>query len=153
MKARIAQNEIDNSIFAGLIKTDGILYKSGIDHKLLELIKLRVAQINSCAYCLDMHYKEAEHLGETPQRLYSLSAWRETPYYSELEQAVLAYTEAITNVNRAHFEPELMAALEKYFNKDQIALITLAISQINTWTRLNIAFGTVPGGYVVGQYA
>ncbi|MBV8252119.1 MAG: carboxymuconolactone decarboxylase family protein [Chitinophaga sp.] len=147
MKARITFQEVNKGFMDGLYKTGGYIKHSGIDPVLLELINFRVSTINGCAFCLDMHYKDAIHMGEDPKRLYSLAAWRECPYYSDAERAALAYTEEVTKLN---IQEETYANLTKHFTKAQIADITLAISMINTWNRLNIAFHTVPGGYVVG---
>jgi AhpD family alkylhydroperoxidase len=126
------------------------LNKSKVDNKLLELIAYRVSQINGCAYCLDMHHKDAIHHGESEQRLHSLPAWRECPYYSEAERAALAMTDSLTtesNVDDATF-----AGLEKYFTKAQIADLAFAISATNVWNRLNITFRTTPGTYQVNQF-
>ena len=126
------------------------LYKSSIDVKLLDLIAYRVSQINGCAHCLDMHHKDATYHGETEQRLHSLPAWRECPYYSEAERAALAVADSLTteaNVDDAEF-----AELEKYFTKGEIADLALAISATNVWNRLNKTFRTIPGGYQVNQY-
>jgi AhpD family alkylhydroperoxidase len=150
MKARITLQEISKEFIEAAQKTSNYVRASGLDHQLLELIDFRVSTINGCAYCLDMHFKDAVAKGESEQRLYSLAAWRECPYYSEKERAALAYAEAVTasEVNDAVFD-----ALTPFFNKKEIADLTLAIASINTWNRLNQAFRTVPGGYKVGQYA
>lgn len=152
MEARIAFTDTTKGIVDGLLKTEMYLHKSGLDLKLLELIKYRVSQINGCAYCLDMHHKEAIALGENEQRLYSLSAWKECPYYSDKERAVLAYAEAVTNLHQHGITDELFEHLSQHFSKAQIADLTLAIANINSWNRLNISFRTVPGGYKVGQF-
>ena len=126
------------------------LYKANLDVKLLHLIAYRVSQINGCAYCLDMHHKDAIHHGETEQRLHSLPAWRECPYYSAAERAVLAMADSLTtesDVDDAGF-----AELGKYFTKAQIADLALAISGTNVWNRLNKTFRTTPGTYQVNQW-
>ncbi|HTI89299.1 MAG TPA: carboxymuconolactone decarboxylase family protein, partial [Puia sp.] len=109
-----------------------------------------VSTINGCAYCLDMHFKDAVARGESEQRLYSVAAWRDCPYYSDKERAALAYAEAVTAGN---VEDEVFDALTEFFSKKEIADLTLAVATINTWNRLNRAFRTVPGGYKVGQHA
>jgi AhpD family alkylhydroperoxidase len=152
MKARIELADATKGILDGLFKTEMYLHKSGLDLKLLELIKYRVSQINGCAYCLDMHHKEAIALGETEQRLYSVSAWRECPYYTDKERAVLAYAEAVTNLHQHGITDELFENLSQHFSKAEIADLTLAVANINSWNRLNISFRTVPGGYKVGQF-
>jgi AhpD family alkylhydroperoxidase len=121
----------------------------GLDYKILELVRLRVSQINSCAYCLDMHYKEAIHAGETPLRLISVSAWRETPYYSPQERAALAFAETLTHMPAEENSDSIHDELKKYFSKEEIAHLTMAIVQINSWNRLVRSFGPTPGHYKV----
>lgn len=152
MTARITLQDVSKGFAEGLLKSEFYLKKSPIDHKLLELIKYRVSQINGCAFCLDMHHKEALALGETEQRLHSVSAWRECPYYSEKERAALAFAEALTHVSQRDIDDELYESLTRVFSKEEIADLTLGIAQINSWNRINRAFLTVPGNYKVGQY-
>ena len=125
----------------------------GLDHRLLELIRFRVSQINSCAYCLDMHFKEAVEMGETPLRLLSLSAWRETPYYSPKEEAVLAFAETLTKLPADERSDDIHDELNKYFSKQEIANLTMAIVVINGWNRITRSFGTVPGKYKTAHAA
>ncbi|KAA2245376.1 carboxymuconolactone decarboxylase family protein [Chitinophaga agrisoli] len=150
---RITLADAPKGITDGLFQSEHYLKDSGLDPKLSNLLCYRVSQINGCAYCLDMHFKEAIHTGETEQRLYSVSAWRECPYYSEKERAALAYAEAVTNVNLGPVTDSIFDPLTKFFSKGEIADLTLAIVQINTWNRLNIAFASMPGEYQVGQFA
>ena len=152
MEQRIAFTDASKGLFDGLFKTGMYLNKSGLDHKLQELIKYRVSQINGCAYCLDMHHKDAIALGENEQRLYSLPAWKECPYYSDKERAALAYAEAITNMPQEDVTDATYETLTQYFNKAEIADLTMAIALINTWNRLNKAWRTAPGNYKVGQF-
>ncbi len=147
MTPRIAHHEANKGLLDGLLKTEFYLKRSSLDHKIQELVKYRVSQINGCAYCLDMHHKDAIYMGETEARLYSLPAWRETPYYSEPERAALAFAEALTNTNQHHLSEEVFNHVAAHFSKAEIADLTLAIAQINSWNRLNIAFGSVPGNY------
>jgi AhpD family alkylhydroperoxidase len=119
----------------------------GLERGLLELVKTRASQINGCAYCLDMHTKDARALGETEQRLYALNAWRETPFYSERERAALEWTEAITLIAESHAPDDIYERVEQQFTPEEIANLTLAIATINSWNRLSIAFRTVPGTY------
>jgi len=149
MNARISFEDTSKGFTDGLMKTGGYLKKSGLDQKLLTLVDYRVSQINGCAYCLDMHHKDAIHLGETELRLHSLAAWKECPYYTEQERAVLAYAEAVTT---GSVEDDVFEALTPFFSKPQIADLTLAIANINSWNRLNKAFRSTPGNYQVGQY-
>lgn len=152
MEPRIAFTDASKGLLDGLFKTEMYLKKSGIDHKLQELIKYRVSQINGCAYCLDMHHKEALALGETEQRLHSLAAWRECPYYDEKERTALAYAEAVTNLHQHGITDSLFNELSQHFSKAEIADLTLAIANINSWNRLNISFRPVPGDYKVGMF-
>lgn len=132
-----------------LYSIGGYLKKSPVEEKLLELIYFRVSQINGCAYCLDMHSKDLRAKGETEQRLYGLSAWRETPYYTAKERAALAWAEAVTT---CHVPDEVYAAAIKEFSEEELIDLTFATTTINTYNRINVAFSTIPGGYVVGQF-
>lgn len=152
MEQRIAFQDGNKGLMDGLFKIGMYLKQSGLDHKLQELIKTRASQINGCAYCLDMHWKDAIAQGETEQRLYSLSAWRECPYYTAAERAALAYTEAVTKIPQTEVTDEIFNELSRHFDKAQIADITMAILAINSWNRLNVAFRTTPGGYKPGMF-
>lgn len=125
----------------------------GLDHGLLELIKLRASQINGCAHCMDMHAKELRADGESEQRLYLLSAWRESPFYSERERAALAWTEAVTLVAQGGVPDEVYAQAREHFGEQELADLTYAIVAINSANRLNIAFRTVPGSHEVRRRA
>jgi AhpD family alkylhydroperoxidase len=119
----------------------------GLERPLLELVKMRASQINGCAYCLDMHSKDARALGETEQRLYALNAWSETPFYSERERAALEWTEAITQISETHAPDDVYERVSKQFKPEELANLTLAIATINGWNRLCIAFRVMPGSY------
>ena len=119
----------------------------GLEHALLELIKTRVSQINGCAYCIDMHTKDARAAGETEQRLYALNAWRETPFYSDRERAALAWAEAVTLVSETHVPDDVYEATRQHFSEEELVNMTLAVITINGWNRLSIAFRSVPGEY------
>lgn len=119
----------------------------GLEHALLELVKTRASQINGCAYCLDMHTKDARLAGETEQRLYTLSAWRETPFFSDRERAALAWTEALTLVSEHHVDESLYEEIRKHFSEKETADLSFAIIAINGWNRLAIPFKTQPGTY------
>jgi AhpD family alkylhydroperoxidase len=123
----------------------------GLEHQLMELVKMRASQINGCAYCLDMHSKDARAAGETEQRLYGLSAWRDAPYYSARERAALELTESLTRLNDHGVPDEIYEQARGQFSEDELAHLCLAIVAINGWNRLNIAVRTVPGGYVAGS--
>jgi AhpD family alkylhydroperoxidase len=121
----------------------------GLDLGLLELVKYRASQLNGCAWCMDMHTKDARAAGETEQRLYLLSAWRECPFYTEREQAALAWTEAVTRLPDGSVPDEVFAAARTQFSEQELVELTMAIIAINGWNRVNVAFRTVPGTYRV----
>jgi AhpD family alkylhydroperoxidase len=120
---------------------------SGLEPSLRELIKTRASQINGCAYCIDMHTKDARAAGETEQRLYALNVWRETPFYTECERAALEWTEATTLIAEGHVPDEVFFRVRQYFTEEELVNLTLAIVSINGWNRLAIAFRSVPGLY------
>ena len=124
-----------------------VINESGLEPSLLELVKTRASQMNGCAYCIDMHTKDARAAGETEQRLYALSAWEETPFYTPRERAALAWTEAITNIQQGHASDEVYEVVRKEFTEAELVRLTMAIAQINTWNRISIAFRVEPGTY------
>jgi AhpD family alkylhydroperoxidase len=126
---------------------EGAVRRSGIDPKLLELIKIRASQLNGCAYCIDMHTKDARFKDETEQRIYALSAWHETPFFSEKERAALAWTEAITSIQQGHAPDAVYEELSRNFSEEERVNLTLAIITINGWNRIAIGFRMVPGSY------
>jgi len=126
---------------------EAYLKESSLEEGLLHLIKLRASQINGCAYCLDMHWKDLRASGENEQRMYSLDAWRECPYYSERERAALAWTEAVTKISEGHAEDSLYDEVRKHFNDRELADLTVAVATINAWNRLAIASRMEPGTY------
>jgi AhpD family alkylhydroperoxidase len=119
----------------------------GLETSLLELVQTRASQINGCAYCLDMHTKDARAAGETEQRLFTLSAWRETPFFSARERAALAWTEAVTRIAEGPVEDALYDELRAHFSEKGIVDLTLAVIAINGWNRLAIPFRTSAGSY------
>lgn len=121
---------------------------SGLERSLYELVKLRASQINGCAYCLDMHSKDARKAGETEQRIYALVAWRETPFYTERERAALAWTEALTLISDNEISDELYASVREHFDEKELVALSMGIIAINGWNRLAIGFRTVPGTYL-----
>ncbi len=125
--------------------------RCGLDHTLLELVKLRASQINGCAHCIDMHTKELRAAGESEQRLYLLDAWEESPFYSDRERAALAWTEAVTLITQGHVPDEMYEKARAQFSEEELANLTLAVVAINGANRLNIAFRTVPGSYRVAR--
>jgi len=125
----------------------GSVRSSGLESSLIELVKMRASQINGCAYCLDMHSKDARAAGETEQRLYALSAWRETSFYTEREQAALALTEAVTLIASTHVPQSVVDEAAAHFSPDELTWLLYAIIEINAWNRLAITTGTEPGTY------
>jgi AhpD family alkylhydroperoxidase len=121
--------------------------KSGLDYKLLELVKLRASQINNCAWCMDMHTKELRAAGESEHRLYLLSAWHECPFYTERERAALAWTEALTLLTDGNVPDDVFALARAQFSEEELVKLTLAIVAINGANRINVAFRAVPGNY------
>jgi len=121
--------------------------KCGLDHTLLELVELRASQINGCAWCIDMHTKELRVAGESEQRLYLLSAWRECPFYSDRERAALAWSEALTSLTDDNVPDDVFALARAQFSEEELVKLTLAIVAINGANRINVAFRTVPGNY------
>lgn len=129
------------------------LSKSTIEKNLQELVEYRVSQINGCAYCLDMHSKDLRHGGETEQRIYLVSAWRETDLYTPREKAALAWAEAVTRLERQEVPDEVYEFAKKEFTDEELVDLTLVVAAINTWNRFNIAFRTPAGSYQPGQWA
>ncbi len=120
---------------------------SGLEPALVELVKVRASQINGCAYCIDMHTKDARANGESEQRLYALNAWRETPFFTDRERAALAWTEALTLISRDQAPDPVYEEVQKHFNEKELVPLTLAIVAINGWNRVAIGFRAVPGTY------
>jgi AhpD family alkylhydroperoxidase len=129
------------------------VHQSGLEVSLLNLVNMRASQINGCAYCLDMHWKDAKAAGETDQRLYSLDAWRETPYYSDRERAALAWTDAVTKITEGHVPDELFEEVRRHFNEKELVDLSLAVVAINGWNRLAISFRAEPGTYQPAKQA
>ena len=121
---------------------------SGLEHSLLELVKIRTSQINGCAYCLDMHTKDARALGETEQRIYALNAWRETPFFTERERAALEWAEALTRISVDQVPDSVYDAVAPFFSEEELVALTFASVAINGWNRLAISFRAPVGSYV-----
>ena len=121
--------------------------EASLERRLIELIKIRASQINGCAYCIDMHTKEARLAGETEQRIYALSAWRETPFFNERERAALEWTEAVTRVADTHVPDEIHERVTSHFNEDELVALTFAVIVINSWNRLAVSFRVPVGSY------
>jgi AhpD family alkylhydroperoxidase len=134
-----------------LLNLQAYVNNCDLEHSLLELVKTRASQINGCAYCLDMHTKDARAGGESEHRLYLLSAWREAPFYSARERAALAWTEAVTRIADGGIEDDLYGEVRRHFDEKQITDLTFAVIAINSWNRLAIPFRTPPGSYQPSQ--
>ena len=147
METRFDGMKVAPGAFQAMYGLEQYLHGCGLEEKLLHLIKLRASQINGCAYCLDMHWKDLRALGEQEQRLYGLDAWEESPYYSERERAALAWTEAVTNLHEGHVSDEIYERVRKHFTEKELADLTVAVAAINAWNRLAIAGRSVPGNY------
>lgn len=148
MEERLNYAKVAPKALSAMLGLEKYVISSGLEHSLYELVKTRASQINGCAYCLDMHTKEARKAGETEQRLYGLSAWRETPYYTERERAALAWTEALTLVSENEVSDALYDSVRLHFKENEMVALTMAIVAINGWNRLAIGFKTVPGTYI-----
>jgi AhpD family alkylhydroperoxidase len=133
--------------YKAMLGLEQYLHECGLDERLIHLIKLRASQINGCAYCLDMHWKDLRAVGENEQRLYSLDAWRECPYYTDRERAALEWTEAVTLITNGHVPDDVYERTRQFFNEKELCDLTLAVSTINAWNRLAISARTAPGSY------
>ena len=153
MKARIDLMHVNPGVLQAMLGLERQVRHAGFDHRLLDLVRMRASQINGCAYCLDMHSKDARALGETEQRLYGLEAWREAPYYSARERAALEWTEALTLVSESRVPDDVYERVRAEFSEDELVHLSLAVVAINGWNRLNIAARTVAGDYVPGSLA
>ena len=153
--AALEASQLDSGVMGCMLNTENYVNSCGLEHRLLELIRYRVSLLNGCAYCIDMHFKEALAAGETAQRMVSLSIWREAPYYTDKERVVLHWAEALTNlsqVSTTHDESRLVeatSALTQYFSDKQISVLTLATIQINAWNRLAKTFNFGVGSFEV----
>jgi AhpD family alkylhydroperoxidase len=147
MKPRLNYAKAAPGVYDAMDSLDSYLSQSSLGEPLLNLVRLRASQINGCAYCLDMHWKDLRAVGETEQRLYSLDAWRESPYYTERERAALAWTEAVTLIAADHAPDAVHQEGRAHFSERELADLTLAVATINAWNRLSIAARLVPGKY------
>ena len=147
MEPRIDYLKSARGAYHALLGIEHYLQQCGLEESLQNLIKLRVSQINGCAYCIDMHWKDLRASGEGEQRLYGLDAWEESPYYTERERAALAWAESVTNIQEGHVPDGVFEHVKEFFNDKELADLTLAVTAINSWNRLSIAARTVPGTY------
>jgi AhpD family alkylhydroperoxidase len=147
MKPRIDFMKVNPKALQPMLGLGTYLETCSIDARLLHLIKVRASQINGCAYCIDMHTKEARADGETEQRLYGLNAWRETPYFNNRERAALAWTDALTLITDGHVPDAVFAEVREQFSEAEMVDLALAVVTINSWNRVVISFRPVPGTY------
>jgi AhpD family alkylhydroperoxidase len=151
MNARIDFQKLGMKRVQPLLALQKQIDGSGLGERLLGLVEMRASQINGCAYCLDMHSKDARAAGESEQRLYGLDAWREAPYYDARERAALAWTEAVTCVAEGHVPDDVFEEARKRFSDEELVDLTLAITAINSWNRLMISFRVPAGSYKAGS--
>jgi AhpD family alkylhydroperoxidase len=147
MEARFDYGKTAPGVYEAMGGLEHYLSGCGLEKPLMYLIQLRASQMNGCAYCLDMHWKDLRASGENEQRLYSLDAWRECPYYSDRERAALAWTEAVTEIAQGHVPDAVYQEARPHFSEKELSDLTLAVAAINAWNRLSIASRIVPGGY------
>jgi AhpD family alkylhydroperoxidase len=147
METRLNYAKVAPKAFQAMYQLESYVRNCGLEASLLELVKIRASQINGCAFCLDMHTKDARAAGESEQHIYLLSAWREAPFYSERERAALEWTEAITLIADNHVPDEIYESVKAHFSEEELVNLTLAINTINSWNRLSIAFRALPGTY------
>lgn len=147
MQPRLDVSKVAPDVYKAMSALETCVKQSGLESSLLELVKTRASQINHCAFCLDMHTKDARAHGETEQRLYTLSAWRETPFFTARERAALAWTEALTRVAETNVPDDVYDIARKHFTEKELVDLTLAVVAINGWNRLSVAFRKEPGSY------
>src|SRR3569623_557864 len=152
MQARLAAQEVSPAAYQALSGMETFIRKqSRLEPALLELVKIRASQLNGCAYCIDMHSKDARAEGETEQRIYALSAWEDTPFFTGRERAALALTDAVTLIAGGHVPDAVYEEARKSFSEEELVNLTVAIITINGWNRLAITFRYVPGEYQPGK--
>lgn len=147
MSERLDYYNIDENAMKGLVELEKYVANSGLESSLYHLVKLRASQINGCAYCVDMHTKDARKEGETEQRLYGVSVWREAPYYTDRERAALEWTEALTLISQNNVPDEIYNRVAKEFDEKDMMALTMCVIAINGWNRLAIPFRTEAGTY------
>lgn len=145
MEPRLTYSKLSPGGYRAMLALNAFVESCGLEHSLLELVKTRASQINGCAFCLDMHTIDARAAGETEQRLYVLSAWREAPFYTPRERAALAWTEAVTLVGETHVPDAVYEEVRAHFSDEEIVNLTWAIVTINGWNRIAVAFRALPG--------
>jgi AhpD family alkylhydroperoxidase len=147
MKPRLNLGAVSPGAYRAMLGLEKFIHESGIEEKLVHMLKMRASQINGCAYCLDMHSKDARAIGESEQRLYGLDAWREAPFYTERERAALEWTEAVTEIAEGHVPDEVYERARKQFSEKELVDLTMIAVAINGWNRIAIAFRSEVGTY------
>jgi AhpD family alkylhydroperoxidase len=147
MQTRIDQTKVSPGALNAMLGLEKHLSQGPIPKPLRDLVNLRVSQINGCAFCIDMHWKDLRAAGENEQRLYGLDAWAESPYYTDRERAALAWAEGVTRVAENHVPDALFQETRRYFSEAEMVDLTLGVVAINGWNRLNIAFRAPAGSY------
>ena len=150
MTKRIDLSRVGHGAYRAMAALEQHVQQSGLDKTLIHLVKLRASYINGCAYCIDMHSKDARAEGETEQRIYAVPVWHETPFFTPRERAALLWTETLTNISQRGVPDEVYAAARKEFSEEELVELTMAVIAINGWNRLAIGFATEPGSYVRG---
>ncbi|WP_219835584.1 carboxymuconolactone decarboxylase family protein [Paenibacillus sp. R14(2021)] len=144
MKVRLNYVSASPEALQTMLKFEGFIKKSGLDANLYELIKIRASQINGCAFCINMHTRDARKIGETEQRIYLLNAWREAPFYTDKERAVLELTEAVTRISEGGVPQDLYERVRAHVDEAEYVVIIMAINTINAWNRIAISTGMFP---------
>jgi AhpD family alkylhydroperoxidase len=153
MEARLNAQQASPAAYRAMVGLETFVRKaSKLDPSLVELVRMRASQINGCAYCIDMHSKDARSEGETEQRLYALTAWRETPFFNARERAALVWTEALTLIAEGHVPDDIYELAKQSFSHEELVNLTLAVITINGWNRLAISFRSIPGAYQPGMH-
>jgi AhpD family alkylhydroperoxidase len=147
LQPRIQYTKIAPGLYEAMRGLERYLHTCGLEESLIHFVKLRASQINGCAYCIDMHWKDLRAIGENEQRLYSLDAWDECPFYTDRERAALLWTEEVTRVADGHVPDEVFDRVRPHFSDKELADLTLVVATINAWNRLSISMRTVPGTY------
>ena len=147
MKSRADYKNVAPGAVAAMLSVEDYVRKCGLERPLLELVKLRASQINGCAYCVDMHTKDARVAGESEQRLYAVAVWHEAPFFTDRERAALAWTEAVTSISTGHVPDDAYQFASKQFSEKELVDLTMAVVAINGWNRLAVSFRTLAGTY------
>ena len=154
MTGRVDFNQyLGSGMTRALLTLQREIEATGLDHSLIHLVKIRASQMNGCAYCIDMHTKEARAAGEKEQRIYALDAWRETPFFNERERVALEWTEAVTNIAETHVPDDLYERTREQFSEAELVALNFAVIAINAWNRIAITFRAPVGTYQPAAHA